>query len=92
MSDLAARLRAKLPTANERELVWCSVQGSELREAVESLESLSAQVVQLRGALVELVLLDGLRRRAPGVVESEHDIRWPAAWAAARAALVEQSK
>ena len=53
MSDLVARLRKELPTVDERESVWCSVQGYDLREAVTLLESLSAQVVQLRGALAD---------------------------------------
>ena len=89
MSDLVARLRKELPTVTERESVWCSVQGYDLREAVILLESLSAQVVQLRGALAELVAVNDMRIHfvITKGVPIEYRRREPAAWAAARATL-----
>ena len=53
--DPIPRLRAALPMVDERETVWCSVQGHDLRAVLALVESQAAELARVRAGAVQVV-------------------------------------
>jgi hypothetical protein len=60
MTDLIERLRECLPTAADGpdHLVWCSVRGSDLREATDAIDAATSRIERLETALRAIAKLN----------------------------------